>query len=338
MNAVKSAIKSAAAAMLYYSGALHLLKKVLLRDKAVVLMYHRVLTRSEMDNSASNSGIIVEDKVFDAQMRFLSTNFNLMKPDDFMGHMENRVRFKSGSCLVTFDDGWADNYANALPVLKKYEIPALVFLTEGFIGAGRLFWQERMTACLDALCSKRSADGMGLLKKYGLVPDPRECPAPDDIRRFVSSRKRAAAAENEKMIEEMERWLGQRPKTPVETFVDWDQAKEMMKDGVSFGSHGIHHSILTMVSESAANSEIGASKSRLESRLGRAIGSFSYPNGDFDERAASMVERHGYRAAFTTRPGFVSHSDNRFTLNRINIHNDATFTAPLFFCRILGVF
>lgn len=338
MARLKRFIKAVVSGLLYYSGALHILKRILLKDRAVVLMYHRVLTEEELGRSSSHKGIIVGDGVFEKQIRFLSRTFEVMRPEDFNRHLEKGVPFKSGSCLLTFDDGWEDNYTNALPVLERFRIPALVFLTEGFIGSDRVFWQERMTASLMALCRERTPKGMELLRRYGLLSGAGECGGPEDICRFVSSRKSRTPAENGKVLEEIASCLGATPQMRQESFIGWDQAKEMQRRGISFGSHGVNHSILTAVGEGAADSEIRESRTRLQGRLGRTVESFSYPNGDLDEAVAGLVKRHGYKVAFTTRPGFVSHTDDPFRLNRINIHHDAACSTPLFFCRILGIF
>jgi len=86
----------------------------------------------------------------------------------------------------------------------------------------------------------------------------------------------------------------------------WSHIKEMAKDGIWFGSHGINHRFLTRQGKSAARYEIEDSKKELEDGLGQPIRFFSYPYGDYDERIMNLVQEAGYEAAFSLRPAFLN--------------------------------
>src|SRR5690554_7133710 len=120
LMAVKYWIKNALAHMLFYSGLLHLYRRLKLRGKAVVLTYHRVLSDEERRNSFSNQAIVVSPRTFERQLRFLKRHCKLLSAADFERHLRERKPFATGSCLITFDDGWRDNYTNALPILRRY--------------------------------------------------------------------------------------------------------------------------------------------------------------------------------------------------------------------------
>ncbi|MCL4874150.1 polysaccharide deacetylase family protein [bacterium] len=333
---MKLVLKRTLSAVLYYSGALRVLKLVLLKDKAVVLMYHRVLTKEERDGSFSHSGIVVEREVFEKQMRFLGKEFTIIGESEFNLRLKEKRPFETASCLVTFDDGWLDNATNALPALKKNGIPALVFLAHGYIGTGKMFWQERMTALLSAAFDDRAGNS-ALLAGYGLKAGDAAGRLPA-IRRFIESQKKRTHSEIEETLRELSDSIPVRPGPGRDRFLGAPDIAEMLSGGVSFGSHGVSHRILTMLPRPEAESEIRDSRSGVALLTGRTPSSFSYPNGDHDDYTAALVEKHGYDAAFTTREGFVRHTDDPFRLKRVNIHNDATMTVPMFFCRILGVF
>lgn len=332
---LKLALKRALSSVLYYSGGLRVLKLVLLKNKAVVLMYHRILTKEERDGSFSHSGIVVERDVFEEQMRFLRKEFAIIGESEFNLRLKERRPFETASCLVTFDDGWLDNATNALPALKENGIPALVFLAHGYIGTGKMFWQERMTALLSAASDDRA--NSALLANYGLKAGDAAGRLPA-IKRFIESQKKRRPAEIEETLRELSDSMPVRPGPGRDRFLGAPEIAEMLSGGVSFGSHGLSHRILTMLPRPEAESEIRDSRKEVALLIGRTPSSFSYPNGDHDDYTAALVEKHGYEAAFTTREGFVRHTDDPFRLKRVNIHNDATMTIPMFFCRILGVF
>jgi peptidoglycan/xylan/chitin deacetylase (PgdA/CDA1 family) len=75
---------------------------------------------------------------FEKQMRYLSKVYNPISLERMAQHIQNGTSFPSKAIAVTFDDGYQDNYENAYPILKKYNIPATVFLTTGFIGTGQI--------------------------------------------------------------------------------------------------------------------------------------------------------------------------------------------------------
>ncbi|MCK4587116.1 MAG: polysaccharide deacetylase family protein, partial [Gammaproteobacteria bacterium] len=145
---IKDSIKKTIAYSLYYSGTLALLLKIKLRNKLVVLMYHRVLETDKMENSYSNAGIVVRKETFDIHVQYLMTHFKPLSLNQVTEHIEEKLMFNSGHCLITFDDGWIDNYSNAFFLLKKHKAPALIFLPTNYISSQNLFWQERLSCII----------------------------------------------------------------------------------------------------------------------------------------------------------------------------------------------
>jgi peptidoglycan/xylan/chitin deacetylase (PgdA/CDA1 family) len=75
---------------------------------------------------------------FEKQMQYLSKVYNPISLEKMAQHIQNGTSLPSKAIAVTFDDGYQDNYENAYPILKKYNIPATFFLTTGFIGTGEI--------------------------------------------------------------------------------------------------------------------------------------------------------------------------------------------------------
>jgi len=140
----KDAIRNVCAGLYCRSG----LNELLHRGKAVILVYHRVLRLEDLDESIQ-PGMYVLDDVFDQQMRFLKEAFEIVPLADLLarwrtGVWDRRNRY----CVITFDDGWLDNYLFAYPVLRRYGIPATIFLPTAFIGTSAWFWWDELSYVL----------------------------------------------------------------------------------------------------------------------------------------------------------------------------------------------
>jgi len=75
---------------------------------------------------------------FENQMQYLSKVYNPISLERIAQHIQNGTPLPSKAIAVTFDDGYQDNYENAYPILKKYNIPVTFFLTTSFIGTGKI--------------------------------------------------------------------------------------------------------------------------------------------------------------------------------------------------------
>lgn len=332
---------------LYYTGVLSLLGKKRFKDKAVVLMYHRVVTETEKGHCFLQDGIIVKADTFEKQMRFLRNRFNVLSLNDFIDCIEGRRAFDYKSCLVTLDDGWKDNYQNAYPVLKEMGIPAVIFITTDFVGTGEHFWQEKITELLYRLNGAHKSDRNFAGSIQEKLPDK----AIESILRsdrgklkgevsvYISTLKEKRTVEIEDIIRRLNELAGKSGSgaTAEEAFMNWDEVKVMAVNGITFGSHGKSHAILTRLRKSEAEKEAMESKAQIERILGTPVLSFSYPNGDYSEVVAEIVQNAGYRVVFSTEDGTHSASDERYRIKRINIHEDMTGSIPMFMARIVGL-
>jgi peptidoglycan/xylan/chitin deacetylase (PgdA/CDA1 family) len=337
------AVKCALAYGLYATGLLHAVKWLRFRRSAVVLMYHRVLSADAAARSWSHPAIIVRRETFDRQMRWLRRHFEVLDLAGFEARLQDGRSFDAPSCLVTFDDGWYDNYTEAWPILKAHGVPAVIFLPVQFIGTGRMFWQERLKALLAAI--RERADGDAAFAD-GVRPELRalELDAVLDVDRANLRRTLHAAAATRKqsaspdaVLSTLERLLGRAPAVPADGFMTWDMVREMASNGIAFGGHSMSHRLLTMMPAAEAAREAAESREAIGTALGQPVSAFAYPNGSFDAGVKEGVRDAAYRLAFAVTPGQVEASVDRLAVPRINIHEDMTSHQPLFLARVLGV-
>ena len=115
--------------------------------KYLILMYHRVLPKSEI-NKKIQSGMYVEAATFDKQIRYLKENFEIKRLSDVSDFRFKSFELDMPICILTFDDGWYDFYQTAFPILKKYNVPATVFLPTEYINSNRWFWTDQLSQLL----------------------------------------------------------------------------------------------------------------------------------------------------------------------------------------------
>jgi len=132
------------AAVLYYSGMLaffSLLRRFFFnRSNFVILMYHQVLEENDVEKDYVQPGLYVSRQVFEKQMAFLSEKYNLLSLERVTEILEKNQSPPLKSIVITFDDGWRDNYLYAYPILKKYNVPATIFLATDYVGTDKMFW------------------------------------------------------------------------------------------------------------------------------------------------------------------------------------------------------
>lgn len=340
-DSMKRIIKNLLAHGLYFSGLLHLYKRLRLRGKAVVLMYHRVLPAEDRAASFSNDAIIVEPATFDRHLRWLRRHFRLVGVDELSRALRDGGRMDDYPCLITFDDGWEDNYRHAYPLLKKHAAPAVIFLPVDYIGTGRLFWQERMGELLFRLYQRRGELSAETLNQFGLteIATLPASAARAAIKRLVNRHKARPYSEIDAQLEELQQLTGDGGAAGAapDRYFDWEAARTLQQDGIDLGSHASSHRILPRLSVEEVRAEVSDSKARLEKELGRPVRSFAYPNGDYDDAVAAAVRDAGFDLAFTTERGTVAPGDPPFRVRRVNIHEEVTRNGPLFLSRVLGL-
>lgn len=304
----------AAAAGLKSAGALALWQKaprdILGRQRVCVLGLHRVLSRSEIAQTNSHCSMILSITTFARLLDHLQEKFQVIPLDVFLGGMKHWGCDKP-ACLITFDDGWRDTYTNAFPLLKKFRMPATVFLTTGQIGATGGFWIERLRKVMRA----RVTSGRGY-----------DADAATDL--LVERLKHLPERERR---EQLQQWLPEHLASDGDETVDamltWEQANEMSHCGIEIGAHTVSHPLLSYEADAEVARELTVGKRAIEERLGRKVRSFAYPNGDWNERIRHEVQRAGYDCAFTTHSGWFREGQDVFGVCRILL-SEANLTGP----------
>lgn len=327
-------------ASIYYTSR-HFLKS--LQGKVLILTYHRVLPHSKfLASYYLQPGMYVYDDVFEKHLQFLRRYFQILSFSELLDlWRSNTLSSRTRYCLLTFDDGWVDNYSFAYPLLRRYNVPATIFLTTGFIGTNQWFWPEKLSHLIrHSSTADLSAKLNPALKSLCLQYLRTTERIPDTTHRTIDLTieicKRLPEDEIDKFLSEMASTLGLR--FPEERMLlNWKEIEEMSQHSISFGSHSSTHKILTKLSHNQLIMEIEDSLYILHHKSINCIPLFSYPNGDYNTDIALQVKLAGYKAAVSSCFGFEMNSpEDLFGLKRIGVHNDINKTIPLFSFHISG--
>jgi peptidoglycan/xylan/chitin deacetylase (PgdA/CDA1 family) len=218
---------------------------------------------------------------------------------------------------VTFDDGYADNYEIAAPILNHFGIPATFYLTVQSIATRIQPWFLRLR---HAIWTTKKKKIIGLGSTH--VSEIRDREERLSLMRLLSKECAALSSEErEKNIEELEKRLDVESFAPEHNLMmDWEQARKLHKSGHIIGSHTMNHPNIAFLKKDELNSELEQSKKILEKEIGIPIKHFSYPNPaltpQHTERTKAIVEEIGYETAVLSSHGPVRIEDDPFLLRR----------------------
>jgi len=287
--------------------------------KIAILCYHRVIPDELRTHVLSSPWLVVSKDSFEKQMRHLREHYHPLPLKKLLWYYENGKDFPPRGVVVTFDDGWADNYFHAFPILKRYRIPATIFLTTDYIETEKVFWPERVSFFLSHI---EKTDP-------GAIPDFAHSvfKSKSSISRrgknmldsFIEFLKDLSPPERSRLILDL---AGKAPEIgkdylKANRLMTWKQVLEMNEAGIDFGSHGATHRILTQLPLAEARNEIKRSKEVLEKKIRERIVAFAYPNGNYNDEILCILREEGFQIALTTERGLNHKKTNLFRLKRL---------------------
>jgi len=264
-----------------WSGLLWLYKSVKLRT-LTVLTYHRV---SDSDGYFDDV-ISAKPKAFAEQMKYVHKHCTVIDFNDLKEMVDGKSLPKN-AVIITFDDGYLDNYTNAYPVLKKYNLKATISLITGYLGGKGAWW-----------------DRVGYLKK--------------DASKLISELKRLPDSQKERRLDKLLK--GKLPNKRM--FMNWAEIKKM-SGLITYAAHTHNHPILTNVSFERAKEEIMESK-RIIEKKGHKTNVFTYPNGTPEDMNLKIDNylKNNFDFVLSTMYGPNKTGKNLFKLRRIGVEID----------------
>ncbi|GAB4571219.1 MAG: hypothetical protein Kow0077_07320 [Anaerolineae bacterium] len=272
-------------------------------ERLTVLAHHRVTPDVlHPDFPYYQPNVSATPEMFEAQLAYIASHYHVIGLEDLRQFVAHGASLPPRPLLITFDDGFRDNYDYAFPVLKRYGFPAVLFLMTSRMDEPVLAWWDACAYCF--FHTDRGRADLPLLGETDLSTPVLKLAARE---RLMKHMKRVSEAEKLAALEQLPEALGvpEPPRVP-EMFVTWDQVREMDSNGVVCMPHTMTHPILTRVDTDQQRSEITGSAARVREVTGREMVAFAYPNGtidDYNETTLQALRSAGIELAFTLTPG-----------------------------------
>ncbi|KPV40329.1 polysaccharide deacetylase [Thiohalorhabdus denitrificans] len=283
------------------------------RGRLGVLIYHRVLEEADpLDPD------IPDAATFDWQMGLLAEEFRPLPLAEGVAGLA-RGTLPPRAVAVTFDDGYADNYTVALPILRRWGVPATFFIATGYLGGGRM-WNDIITETV-----RRWPEGEMDLRHMGLGRWPLDG---EEARRearmgLIQELRYRPLEERERVVEGLGAELGGPPSPRL--MLDPGEVRALAGAGMEIGAHTRSHPILSTLDPDRARAEVAESKAHLEEITGGACRFFAYPNGrpgeDYGPEHVDLVRAAGFQAAVSTAWGAAGRETSRFQIPRFTPWN-----------------
>lgn len=309
-----------------------------IRGVGTWLAYHRISAgKPSEDPFSPNQCLFVTQRAFDEQIRIVSESFNCISVDEMLRDLLSGTP-KPRSLAVTFDDGHRDNLELGLPVLRKYGVPATLFVTTGFVEKTlpRFWWFEHEEALRRLDLIRLTVDGQPRTWNTG--------DAASKAAAFWELNTLFKTASTERQggwLREIREQAKLRGSEPLSDALTWDEVIALDRDPlITIGAHTVSHPSLSRIDKDSLRREMTASKARLEEKLGHPVRHFAYPFGGkahAGRREFEMARDCGFASACTTRVGHVQkfHALHPHSIPRITI--DFQDTRESFLWKLSGL-
>ena len=278
------------------------------RKKLFILIYHRVL--EEPDDMHPWE---IDKKTFSWQMALIAKYFNVMAFDEAIERMYSDTLPPRAMC-ITFDDGYADNFTNALPILLKNKLSAIFFIASGYLNGGRM-WNDSVIESLRVMQANRlNLTEIGLDTYDISSPQKKTDVAITIIQKLKHLQPNIRSEYSDYIVSLVNN------KLPDNLMLSSQQLIELHESGMEIGGHTVTHPILAALELDAVKQEVCDNKSALEQMLNTKLRYFAYPNGkpeqDYLIEQIQVIQNCGYEAAVSTLPGVSTAYNDRFQLAR----------------------
>jgi len=273
-----------------------------------VLAYHRVLPERDPLLPGEPSA-----EEFEHRMRWVKANFDVLPLAQAVRALrEDRLPRRALS--ITFDDGYADNYRIALPILRRLDLPATFFVATGFLDGGCMFNDVVIEALRVAAGEELDLDDLGV-GRHPLGSDEQRSQA---IERILARLKYFEPGRRDRVATETARRAASR--TPTDLMMTSEQVRALQAAGMEIGAHTVSHPILAEIPLARARHEMEASRARLEQITGAPVRLFAYPNGsprrDYHGEHVALARELGFDAAVSTAWGAARAGDDLYQIPR----------------------
>jgi peptidoglycan/xylan/chitin deacetylase (PgdA/CDA1 family) len=299
---------------LFWSGTPFLLGQLPERDVLLVLNYHRI---GNPDDGPFDPELFsaTADQLSE-QISYMKRHVSLVPLEEALAFVDGTINEKTRRCrvLITFDDGYLDNYEVAFPILRSHGVQGVFFLITGMVGSCHVPWWDHIAYMMNTTRQRR----FFLHYPADLIVDIDENGMRKSLRDVLSRYKRPDNTDPARFIRDLkEGTRGEDPPVTLRRFLSWGEAQEMISAGMAIGSHTHAHAVLSQLEPEQQHQELAQSRALLRKQLGIKADALAYPVGNansFSDETQQLAQEVGYRAAFsfyggTNLPGMTRSHD-----------------------------
>ena len=309
---------------LFWSGAAALMRTLTERDVLLVLNYHRI--GNPQDDLFDPGVFSATADQLDAQIAFLKRHFSVVSLDETLAFVGGADKSRAPRCriLITFDDGYLDNYQLAFPVLRSHGVQGVFFLATDMVGSCFVPWWDRIAYLMKTAAQRRFSlrypaelavdiEGNGMNRSLRDVLQLYKRPENSDSDRFMSELREVSA--------------GSDPPATLRRFLDWQEAREMIDGKMAIGSHTHSHEVLSQLGVEGQRHQLAHSRAQFKEHLGIDVDTLAYPVGGVDcftEQTQHVARETGYRAAFSFYGGTNARNATRpYDVRRVGVSDQS---------------
>jgi len=290
-----------------------------------VLGYHRI-NRLEAVGDLDGDLIDATPEEFEEQMRFVRAHFSPVTVEAVLEALAGGDPLPANPVIVTFDDGYLDNYEHAMPVLQRTGMKGVFFVSTDFLQRDRIFWWDR----IGMIIRRARVDRITLSYPSELTLELGTVMARNAaVARVNGVVKTAFALDLPRFLDELARAAGVEWSADEErgwarhSLMGWKEAQALHDAGMEVHSHTRSHRVITTLTAADLADELAGARAVLEERLRAPVRSIAYPVGRSiggHEHVRRAVADAGYKLGFTACSG-----ENRlatmdpFDLRRVTI-------------------
>ena len=326
--------KDQLAKWLHRLGFLNLLK-YRYSNHLIVINYHRIRLNKKNITLFDDDVFGPSRNEFNQQLKWLKKNVDIISENDLIDIANGVINCPIRGVMITFDDGYIDNFKLAYPLLRDHGLPAIFFIPTKTIEERTLGWWDHIAYMLK------------MTKYEPIIFDGKKIYPKSDLKntiRYILSLIWLNRMPVDELLSELSKTCNVSPpmlEIQEKELMSWDNLKEVSRNGINIGSHTHSHIILSSLDLETQKYEMIKSKQVLEKKLGYKIRSISYPVGNyihFNNNTKSIARECGYDLAFSFLTGINSWTElDKMDVKRIPVSGYYSrfigeMTVPRIFC------
>ena len=276
----------------------------------MILLYHGV-TDVEFGKGQTVNG-------FEKQMKFLNENYQVIPYNAYPLNSTNNKEV-----VLTFDDGFKNNYINVVPVLKKYNLPATFFISSRHSENKKYLW----FAYFFALKKYFNLDGFKFRGDYYNMSSDNRAHSVESLKNILIREKPYPTAMYNAIDNELpglESFMTSYQINETVAGLNVEEIKEISdNDLFDIGVHTVDHPNLTQCEDFEIISQINDNKKFLESIINKKIDVIGYPSGDYNSTVIKYCKKVNLIYGHAVKPNL--NKEKSFEYERIGIYGDSIF-------------